>query len=96
MKKLLGTAFLGIALAAGAANAQVYVRIGPPAPRVERRPLAPTPRHVWVDGFYRWNGRAYVWAPGYWVVPPRSQARWVPGHWAHHSRGYYWIEGHWR
>ncbi len=96
MKKLLGTTFLGIALAAGAANAQVYVRIGPPAPRVERRPPPPTLRHVWVDGFYRWDGRAYVWAPGYWTVPPRARARWVPGHWAHRRRGYYWIEGHWR
>jgi len=96
MKKFLGTAFLGIALAAGAANAQVYVRIGPPAPRVERRPPPPTRRHVWVDGFYRWDGRAYVWAPGYWAVPPRARARWVPGHWAHRRRGYYWIDGRWR
>jgi hypothetical protein len=53
MKKLFSTAFLGIALMAGTANAQVYVRIGPPAPRVERRPPPPSPRHVWVDGFYR-------------------------------------------
>jgi hypothetical protein len=96
MKKLLGTAFLGIALVAGAAHAQVYVRIGPPAPRVERRPPPPTPRHVWVDGFYRWDGRAYVWAPGYWTVPPRARARWIPGHWTHRRRGYYWVEGHWR
>lgn len=96
MKKLLATAVFGIALAAGSANAQVYVRIGPPAPRVERRPPPPSPRHVWVAGFYRWDGRAYVWAPGYWARPPRPHARWVPGHWAHRRRGYIWVEGHWR
>jgi hypothetical protein len=96
MRKLLGTALLGIALAAGGANAQVYVRIGPPAPRVERRPPPPSPRHVWVDGFYLWDSRNYVWAPGYWAQPPRSHTHWVPGHWAHRSKGYYWIEGHWR
>ncbi len=96
MRKLLGTALLGIALAAGGANAQVYVRIGPPAPRVERRPPPPSPRNVWVDGFYRWDSRNYVWAPGYWAQPPRSHTHWVPGHWAHRSKGYYWIEGHWR
>jgi hypothetical protein len=96
MNKVFATAFLGIALAAGAANAQVYVHIGPPAPRVERRPPPPSPRHVWVDGYYRWDGRSYIWAPGYWAQPPRRNARWVPGHWAHRRRGYYWIQGHWR
>lgn len=96
MKKFLTTAFLGIALAAGAAQAQVYVRIGPPPPVVERRPIAPGPRHVWVDGYYRWDGGRYVWAPGYWVRPPRPHARWVAGRWVHRHGGWLWMEGHWR
>jgi hypothetical protein len=79
------------------AGTRVYVRIGPPAPIVETRTVAPGPRHVWVAGYHRWDGRAYVWVPGRWELPPSHRAAWVPGHWVHHRRnGWYWVEGHWR
>jgi hypothetical protein len=78
------------------AAARVYVRVGPPAPVVEVRAGAPGPRYVWVDGYHRWDGRAYVWVPGRWAIPPRARAAWVPGHWVHASRGYYFVDGHWR
>ena len=83
------------ALPASAA-ARVYVRVGPPAPVVEVRTVAPGPRYVWVDGYHRWDGRAYAWVPGRWAMPPRARAAWVPGHWVHASRGYYFVDGHWR
>lgn len=79
-----------------ASRARVYVRIGPPAPVVEVRPVAPGPRYVWADGYHRWDGQAYAWVPGHWVVPPRPHAVWVPGHWAHGRRGWYFVEGRWR
>src|SRR5437763_290908 len=41
-----------------AAGARVYVRIGPPVPVVETRVVAPSPRHVWIGGYHRWDGRA--------------------------------------
>jgi hypothetical protein len=86
-----------LALAADAsAAARVYIRVGPPAPIVERRSVAPGPRHVWVPGFYRYEPRGYVWVPGQWAVPPRARAAWVPGHWIHERRGWYFVEGHWR
>jgi hypothetical protein len=79
------------------AGPRVYVRIGPPAPVVETRIVAPSPRHVWIAGYHRWDGRAYVWVPGRWELPPSHRAAWVPGHWVHHRRnGWYWVEGHWR
>jgi hypothetical protein len=43
---------------------RIYVRIPPPPLVVETRPAAPGPRHVWVEGYHRWDGRGYVWAPG--------------------------------
>jgi WXXGXW repeat (2 copies) len=102
MKKLVGVAVLS-AMAMGLfpdavlAGARVYVRVGPPREVVERRTAAPSPRHVWVAGFHRWDGSAYVWAPGRWVVPPHHRTVWVAGHWAHSPRhGWYWIDGHWR
>jgi WXXGXW repeat (2 copies) len=98
MKKLLCTAVLGCALFTGLADAQVYVRIGPPPPpRREVIAPRPGPGYVWTGGYYRWEGNRYVWVPGAWVRPPRSgYHRWVPGHWRNTHRGWVWVEGHWR
>jgi hypothetical protein len=64
------------------AQAQVYVRIAPPALRVETRGRPPSRSHVWVGGYHRWTGRAYAWSPGRWTVVRSSRGwRWVPGHW---------------
>jgi hypothetical protein len=78
------------------ASTRVYVRIGPPAPIVETRVVAPGPHHVWIAGYHRWDGRAYVWVPGRWELPPSAYHAWVPGHWAQSHHGYYWVDGHWR
>jgi hypothetical protein len=94
-------ATLGIALTLSVpreARAEVFVRIGPPRPVVERVVPAPGPRFVWVGGYYRWSGRAYVWVPGRWVVPPHARAVWVAPAWAFVPArgGYVFIAGHWR
>jgi hypothetical protein len=97
MKKTLAIGVLAVALVDSSAKAlPVYVRIAPPAPVVETRVVAPGPGYVWVGGFHRWDGKAYAWVPGHWVVPPRPHAAWVPGHWAHSHHGYWWKEGHWK
>jgi len=75
---------------------RVYVPVPPPPPPAEVIGVAPSPRHIWIAGYHRWDGRAYVWVPGHWAARPRARAHWVPGHWAKHRRGYYWIEGRWR
>jgi hypothetical protein len=94
----VAAAVLGAMLAASAAEAaRVYVSIAPPAPIVEVQTVAPGPGHVWVAGYHRWDGHAYIWVPGRWALPPRPHAVWVAGHWNHHhAHGYYWVEGHWR
>jgi hypothetical protein len=96
MTKLIPTAFLGLVLAVGS-QAQVVVRIGPPPPpRREVIIPRPGPGFVWRAGFYRYDGRGYVWVPGEWVSPPRREFRhWVPGHWRRVRDGHVWIEGHW-
>ncbi|MGI4854624.1 MAG: hypothetical protein ACRYF4_11335 [Janthinobacterium lividum] len=89
---LIGTA----AAAPMAADAQVYVRVGPPRPLYERRPLAPAPGYAWRAGYHRWDGGRYVWVPGEYIAPPRPRAFWVAGRWDRGPRGYYWREGYWR
>jgi len=74
----------------------VYVRIRPPRVRVERRPMAPSRAHIWIRGYYHWDGAHYVWVPGRWELRPRAHAWWVPGYWRHTRHGWYWVEGHWR
>jgi hypothetical protein len=92
---LFGFVLLATSTSASA-DTRVYVRIGPPAPIVQVRTVSPGPRYVWVDGYHRWNGRAYVWVPGRWAVPPHARAVWVPARWVHEHRGWYIVEGHWR
>lgn len=78
------------------AGVRVYVKVPPPPLIVETAPVAPSPRHVWIGGYHRWDGRAYVWNPGRYEIPPRRHTRWVAGHWAQHRNGHYWVEGRWR
>jgi hypothetical protein len=87
------------AVAVGIASAQaadIVVKTKPPATRVERRPPRPSPKHVWIGGYHKWDGRAYAWEPGRWEVPPREHAVWVAPKWQHSNDGYTFVEGRWR
>jgi hypothetical protein len=86
----------GALCAASAAAVPVYIKIAPPAPIVETQVVAPGPGYVWVGGYHRWDGAAYIWVPGRWALPPHPHAHWVAGHWAHSHHGYWWKEGHWK
>ena len=94
--KLVLTALLGIGLGMASAQAEVVVSIRPPAAVVERRTLAPSRRHVWIAGYHRWDGRAYVWVPGRWEERPRAHAVWVRPRWVHRRHGWVFVEGRWR
>ena len=71
-----------------------YAPLAPPAARFEVRGRAPSDRHFWAPGYWRWNGREHVWFGGRWELRrdgyEYSAARWVnrwgrweylPGHW---------------
>ena len=92
---LAGTGFLMAACPPPPPGA-VYVRIAPPVPVTEVTVVAPGPEFVWIPGYHRWDGAAYIWVAGRWERPPRPHAVWVAGEWRHHRNGWYWVEGHWR
>jgi hypothetical protein len=92
----LGTLLPLLAPHEAQARTRIYVEIAPPAPIVDVRAVAPSAGHVWLAGYHRWDGGAYVWVPGYWVVPPRHRTYWVAGGWVQHRRGWYWSGGRWR
>jgi hypothetical protein len=98
MKKILLSAVCGLLFAAGIAQAQVAIRIGPPPPPREVIPVRPYGHSDWVwrPGYQRWDGRRYVWMPGAYAAPPRRGARWAPGRYVRRGDRYYWTEGRWR
>jgi hypothetical protein len=58
MKKFMLALLLAISRAPAVSYAQVVVRIGPPAPIVERRGPPPGAGYVWIGGYHRWDGGA--------------------------------------
>jgi hypothetical protein len=51
-------------------DAYEVVPYPPPSALVEIVPDSPNARAVWVDGYWVWHGRYYVWERGGWVEPP--------------------------
>jgi hypothetical protein len=103
MKTLLQSLVLGLAVAylvpvPSQAAVGVFVRVAPPRPVREHIAPIPAARMVWVGGYYRWSGRAYAWAPGYWARPPYPAAVWVAPRWVYQPArgGYLFIAGYWR
>jgi hypothetical protein len=70
------------------------VQAQPPAPIVEIRPAAPSPNHVWIPGYWNWNGSRHVWIGGRWSAP-RAGMRWEPDHWVHTGAGWRMEHGRW-
>lgn len=93
-KGLIGLIFAA-ALTFNAVADEVVVKTAPPRAIVEKRGTAPGPGYVWVSGYHRWDGNAYVWTAGKWDQPPRPHAHWVAHHWVHRHDGWVLVEGHW-
>jgi hypothetical protein len=93
--KLLGAALaLGLAFQAGAQ--EVVVKVAPPHAIVERRGEPPGAGFVWIDGYHRWDGKAYVWVGGRWEKPPHEHAHWIAHKWVKRNGGWVLVEGHWK
>ena len=97
MKQYVLAGLLGAALCIGSASAvDIVVKLKPPAIKIEKRSTTPGPEYVWIGGYHRWDGSAYVWEPGKWEKPPREHAVWVAPRWEHRSDGYVFVEGRWK
>ncbi len=91
---------VALAMLPGLAFAQfpvpgVRVNIAPPPVRVEVRPVAPSPGHVWLGGHWAWRGGRHVWLPGTWAMPPAPGYRWVEARWVNQGGQWVFFEGHW-
>jgi hypothetical protein len=59
---------IAVLVTTGCARRVVVVK---PAPRIEVIPVAPSPRHVWVQGHYVRRHHDWVWVGGYYKVRRR-------------------------
>jgi hypothetical protein len=97
VRKIFLSALFAVAVGIGSAQAaEIVVKVAPPRAIVEHRSARPGPEHVWIGGYHKWDGRAYVWEPGRWEAPPRPHAVWVAPRWNHRHDGYVFVEGRWR
>lgn len=71
-----------------------YAPHAPPAARHEARGRAPSARHFWAPGYYRWNGRQHTWVAGRWEVR-RHGYQYVAPHWERHYGRWEYIPGRW-
>ena len=58
-------------------------------------PVAPSPVHVWINGYWGWSSGSYAWRPGHWAVPPRPGYVWHPRQWQPGPRGWQPHGGRW-
>jgi len=78
-------------------SAQVYVRVRPVVPVMERPPR-PSPVHVWINEEWEPNANGHEYSyRGHWETPPHPGYIRRPGHWRRHGRdGQEWVPGSWR
>jgi hypothetical protein len=97
VRKNLLALCIATAAAAGSltspAFADIYVRVGPPAPIYEPVPVV-QPGYVWIPGYWNWNGHRYVWVKGR-HEHARHGHHWVPNRWVQHKGRWRMDRGYW-
>ncbi len=89
----LGLAVMGASPVARAQE-EIEIEVAPPTPRVEVIPVAPSPRHFWIPGYWGWARGAHYWVPGRYEVL-RPGWSWYSARWAPVGRRWHFYPGHW-
>ena len=71
-----------------------YAPHAPPAGRFEVRGVAPSARHFWAPGYYRWTGREHVWVGGRWELG-RAGYEYAGPRWQHNFGRWEYLPGRW-
>jgi len=90
----VGSLLSPLGVRSAAAETYVNVRVGPPPARVEVIPARPSPRHVWVHGYWAWQGHHHAWVPGHYVVA-RPGFVYAEPRWEQRGHGYRYHRGGW-
>lgn len=96
MKKILLAAAVAGSMGAVTApvlSQEIYVRVAPPAPRVEHMPEARR-GYNWVPGYWDWRGNRYQWVAGTWVRERPGYVYHSP-QWRERNGRWYMERGRW-
>lgn len=96
LKTMFATALCLGALASPAfAQISISVDLGlaPPPPRYEPQ-HQPRVGHVWIPGFWFWEGHRHQWSEGHWERARRGQ-RWVSPRWEDRGDSHHYEPGRW-
>ena len=72
---------------------------GPPPPPLEVNVVAgprPSPYHIWINGYWGWDGGRRRWVASHWELPPHGHGAWVEPRWEHREGRYVYVRGYWR
>ncbi len=77
--------------------APIVINVAPPPPRIEIISAAPSPNHVWIGGYWRWNNNngRHEWVNGHWEQRRDGQF-WAPGHWVRNGNSWSFSGGFWQ
>jgi len=89
----LGLAGSATLAAAASSSAEIELRIGPPADRVEVV-AAPREGYIYERGHYDWDGNRYVWNEGR-FIQKREGHVYTPYALEHRGDRWYYRRGHW-
>ena len=73
----------------------VYVRTAPPPVRYERVGRAPSAKHFYVPGYWKWNNGRHEWISGHWDMK-RNGFVYVSPHWDNIGGQWRFQEGYWK
>ena len=79
----------------GLEHLRPIVQTPPPGDREDIKRPPPTKAHVWVPGFWGWDGDHFAWRPGRWEVPPSPYTVWIAPEWKSVKGGYRFRPGNW-
>jgi len=77
------------------ANDYEYTTTAPPAPQVEVIGVAPSPQHIWINGYWNVNRGRHEWTRGRWERPHHGYNRWNAPRWEQKNNGWRMHRGHW-
>jgi hypothetical protein len=67
----------------------------PPALQSEVVLAQPSPKHLWLAGYWTWRDQRYEWMAGHWELPPNSRSVWMVPRWEQRGNAYKFYEGYW-
>jgi hypothetical protein len=85
----------GLVTTATPAVSTTVVTVAPPALQAEVVLAQPSPKYVWLAGYWSWRNDQYQWMSGHWQLPPSSSATWVAPRWEQQGNAYKFTEGYW-